>query len=87
VPAHLSPYTYAANALDAILSGRSDFSRGIAILAGITAVGVAVGAAGMRWREGRLLQRHMHTARISPIAMIVRLLDCATARLPDCLIV
>jgi ABC-2 type transport system permease protein len=51
VPAHFSPYTYAANALDAILSGRSDFGSDIAILAGITAVGVAVGAAGMRWRE------------------------------------
>jgi len=49
--AHLSPYTYAANALDGILSGRGGFQGDAAILAAITAVALAVGLSRMRWRE------------------------------------
>ncbi len=49
--ARLSPYTYAANALDAILSGRGGFGDDVAILAAITAVSMTIGLAGMRWRE------------------------------------
>ena len=49
--ARLSPYTHAANALDAILSGRGGFHDEVAILAAITAVTMTIGLAGMRWRE------------------------------------
>jgi ABC-type multidrug transport system permease subunit len=49
--ARLSPYTYAANALDAILSGRGGFYGDLAVLAAITAAGLVIGLAGMRWRE------------------------------------
>jgi ABC-2 type transport system permease protein len=49
--ARLSPYTYAANALDAILSGQSGFYDDLAVLSAITAAGLAIGLAGMRWRE------------------------------------
>jgi hypothetical protein len=41
----------AANALDALLSGRSGFYNDLAVLAMITAAGLAIGLAGMRWRE------------------------------------
>jgi lipooligosaccharide transport system permease protein len=49
--ARLSPYTYAANALDALLSGRAGFYDDLAVLAAITAAGLVIGLAGMRWRE------------------------------------
>lgn len=49
--ARLSPYTYAANVLDAILSGRGGFYGDLTILAAITLGGLALGLAGMRWRE------------------------------------
>lgn len=49
--AHLSPYTHAAEALDAMLSGRGGFLDEITILAAISVVGVAIGMLGMRWRE------------------------------------
>ena len=47
----ISPYTHAANALDRILSGDGGFYGEMAILAAITAVGMVIGVAGMRWRE------------------------------------
>jgi ABC-type multidrug transport system permease subunit len=49
--ARLSPYTYAAEALDSILSGRTGFFDEIAVLAAITAASLCIGIAGMRWRE------------------------------------
>jgi len=49
--ARCSPYTYAGEAVDAILSDGGDFARPLAYLAAITAVGLALGAAGLRWRE------------------------------------
>jgi ABC-2 type transport system permease protein len=49
--AQLSPYTHAASGLDAALSGAGGFADDIAILAAITAAALAVGLAGMRWRE------------------------------------
>lgn len=51
LPAHLSPYGYAANALTAVLSGTGGFADDVAILAAITAVGLVLGGIGMRWRE------------------------------------
>ncbi len=50
-PARLSPYTHAASALDGALSGSGGYYDEIAILAGITVVTLALGLAGMRWRE------------------------------------
>jgi ABC-2 type transport system permease protein len=49
--ARLSPYTYAAEALDSILSGRTGFFDEMAVLAAITVTSLCVGIAGMRWRE------------------------------------
>jgi hypothetical protein len=49
--ARLSPYTYAADALDGILSGRGGFLDEAAILAGITVATLVIGITGMRWRE------------------------------------
>jgi ABC-type multidrug transport system permease subunit len=49
--AHLSPYTYAANALAGILSGRGGFQGDAAMLAAITAAALAIGLGRMRWRE------------------------------------
>jgi ABC-type multidrug transport system permease subunit len=47
----VSPYTHAADALDAILSNRAGFYDELAILVAITAVTMTIGLAGMRWRE------------------------------------
>jgi ABC-type multidrug transport system permease subunit len=47
----LSPYTHAASGLDVALSGAGGFADDVAILAAITAAALAVGLAGMRWRE------------------------------------
>jgi ABC-2 type transport system permease protein len=49
--AHLSPYTYAANALDGILSGHGGFQGDTIVLAALTVVCLAVGLGRMRWRE------------------------------------
>lgn len=49
--ARLSPYTHAGQAVDAILSGRGGFARESLLLLAITAVGLAVGVRGLRWRE------------------------------------
>jgi hypothetical protein len=49
--AQVSPFTHAANALDAILSGESGYLGEFAILAAIAAVTLSIGLAGMRWRE------------------------------------
>ena len=49
--ANLSPYTYAANALDGILSGRGGFQGDVIVLAVLTVVCLAVGLGRMRWRE------------------------------------
>lgn len=49
--ARLSPYTYAAGALDGILSGRSGYFGDVAVLAAITVFSLGAGIAGMRWRE------------------------------------
>jgi ABC-type multidrug transport system permease subunit len=50
-PARLSPYTHAASAIDAVLSGSGGFYGEMAVLAGITAVAMALGVWGMRWRD------------------------------------
>jgi ABC-2 type transport system permease protein len=50
-PARLSPYKYAADAFDAILSGASGFYDEVAVLAAIAAAGLLLGVRGMRWRE------------------------------------
>jgi ABC-type multidrug transport system permease subunit len=47
----LSPYTYAADALNSILSGQAGFFDEMAILAAITVASLCIGIAGMRWRE------------------------------------
>jgi ABC-2 type transport system permease protein len=49
--ARLSPYTHAGGAINRILSGQGGFEREALVLAGITVVGLAVGMAGLRWRE------------------------------------
>jgi ABC-2 type transport system permease protein len=49
--ANLSPYSHAASALTAILSGSGAYVSETLILAAITAVGLSVGVVGMRWRE------------------------------------
>jgi ABC-type multidrug transport system permease subunit len=49
--ARFSPYTYAGEAVDLILSGEGGFGREVVYLAAITVVGLAVGFAGLRWRE------------------------------------
>jgi ABC-2 type transport system permease protein len=49
--ARLSPYTYAADAFDSILSGRSDFFDEVAVLTAVTIVSLCIGVWGMRWRE------------------------------------
>ncbi|MGH2587609.1 MAG: ABC transporter permease [Dehalococcoidia bacterium] len=49
--ARLSPYTYAADALNSILSGQAGFFDEMAILAAITVASLCIGIAGMRWRE------------------------------------
>jgi ABC-type multidrug transport system permease subunit len=50
-PARLSPYTHAANAIDAVLSGSGGFYGEMSVLAAITAAALAVGLWGMRWRD------------------------------------
>ena len=50
-PARLSPYTHAGAAMNSILSGAGDFQGEVGILAGITAVTLVLGIAGMRWRD------------------------------------
>jgi ABC-type multidrug transport system permease subunit len=49
--AHLSPYTHAAKALTAVLSGQTGIADEVAILTAITVAGLVIGLAGMRWRE------------------------------------
>jgi ABC-2 type transport system permease protein len=46
-----SPYTHAGEAVDRILSGRGGFTMEIGYLALITAAGLLIGVAGLRWRE------------------------------------
>ena len=46
-----SPYTHAGSAVDGILSGRGGYGREVVYLALITAAGLAIGVAGLRWRE------------------------------------
>ncbi len=50
-PAHLSPYTHAGNAIDGVLSGGGVLYGEMGILAAISAATLAIGIAGMRWRE------------------------------------
>jgi len=49
--ARLSPYTHAGEAVDRILAGRNDFGLEALLLLAITAVGLSIGVAGLRWRE------------------------------------
>jgi len=49
--ARLSPYTHAGEAINRVLSGQGGFEREAMVLAGITLVGLAIGVAGLRWRE------------------------------------
>ncbi len=49
--ARLSPYTHAGEAINRVLSGQGGFEREALVLAGITLIGLAVGVAGLRWRE------------------------------------
>ena len=49
--ARFSPYTHAGEATNRVLSGQGGFERELMILAGITAIGLAVGVLGLRWRE------------------------------------
>ena len=46
-----SPYTHAGAAVDGILSGRGGYGHEVVYLALITAAGLAIGVAGLRWRE------------------------------------
>ena len=46
-----TPYTHAGAAVDGILSGRGGYGHEVVYLALITAVGLAVGVMGLRWRE------------------------------------
>lgn len=49
--ARLSPYTHAGNAINDVLSGYAVPEREVLILAVITVAGMAIGVAGLRWRE------------------------------------
>jgi ABC-type multidrug transport system permease subunit len=49
--ARFSPYTHAGEAINRVLSGQGGFEREVLVLAGITVVGLAIGVAGLRWRE------------------------------------
>jgi len=49
--ARLSPYTHAGEAINRVLSGQTGFEREALLLAAITLVGLAIGVAGLRWRE------------------------------------
>jgi ABC-2 type transport system permease protein len=49
--ARLSPYTHAGEAINRVLSGAGGFEREALILVGITLAGLAIGIAGLRWRE------------------------------------
>jgi ABC-type multidrug transport system permease subunit len=46
-----SPYTHAGAAVDGILSGSGGYGREVVYLALITAAGLALGVAGLRWQE------------------------------------
>jgi ABC-type multidrug transport system permease subunit len=46
-----SPYTHAGEAVDRILSGSGGFETEVMYLALITAAGLGIGVAGLRWRE------------------------------------
>ena len=46
-----SPYTHAGEAVDRILSGRGGFGTEVMYLQLITAAGLGIGVAGLRWRE------------------------------------
>ncbi|MBI5289620.1 MAG: ABC transporter permease [Chloroflexi bacterium] len=48
---HLSPYTYAGSAVDALLSGSGDVGANALWLTMITLGGVTIGTLGLRWRE------------------------------------
>jgi ABC-2 type transport system permease protein len=50
-PARLSPYTHSGTAINDVLSGSAVPEREVLILAAITVVGIAIGVAGLRWRE------------------------------------
>lgn len=50
-PAQLSPYTHAANALAASLSGAAVAAQDVVVLTLLTVAGLVVGSLGMRWRE------------------------------------
>lgn len=49
--ARLSPYTHAGEAVQRILSGRNDFALEAFLLLAITAAGLSIGVAGLRWQE------------------------------------
>jgi len=49
--ARLSPYTHAGEALNNVLSGLAVPEREVLLLAAITLAGLAIGVAGLRWRE------------------------------------
>lgn len=49
--ARLSPYTHAGNAINDVLSGYAVPEREVLILVAITVAGIAIGVAGLRWRE------------------------------------
>lgn len=49
--ARLSPYTHAGNAINDVLSGYAVPEREVLVLAAITVAGIAIGVAGLRWRE------------------------------------
>jgi ABC-2 type transport system permease protein len=49
--ARFSPYTHAGEAINRVLSGQGGFEREALVLAAITLVGLAIGVAGLRWRE------------------------------------
>ncbi|HEY7270758.1 MAG TPA: ABC transporter permease [Dehalococcoidia bacterium] len=50
-PAKFSPYTHAASAIDGVLSGTQHFYGEMALLTAVTAVAMALGVWGMRWRD------------------------------------
>ena len=49
--ARLSPYTHSGQALNDVLSGLAVPERELLLLAAITVAGLAIGIAGLRWRE------------------------------------
>ena len=49
--ARFSPYTHAASAVDAILSGTGTIGMNAVWLGAITLAGIAIGTLGLRWRE------------------------------------